>query len=177
MNITTGQDQDIIAEAIGNYLHEPDLVGVWWIDTAGEVFYSELDTLTAKVLFTKCAKVEAMSTGLYHVRLQPLAFRRSVYATGYRSYFEDKIKIEKAEFDRQYKEWLNGRNKYGYNKGNFAEWLTACFYGQPDHFHHNAKPGEDIVLEDGTKIEVKCLAGCSAQIPLSEEFLHSIDIW
>lgn len=176
--LTVGQNQDALQMAINSYVDDVDVVGVWWVDTKGNATYSEMDTVTACVLFYDAAKVEKMSNGGYHVRIMPGVFRRAVYSREYRSYLDDKKKISIDEFKTRQKAWNNERNKYAYNTGNFGEWFAAIdIYGLSEHSHHNTEKGYDIQDKENRLIEVKTLVGCAAQIPLDTDFLHSIDIW
>lgn len=146
----------------------------------------ELETGTVKTLYipaaaavpivSAAAKIDKKSPatgGGEHLRVTAGIFRR-VYCAKYPSdsaAAADGIRIVKrggsADYKARFKAWQAERSNFGYNWGNFAEWVNAVDdFGQEEHRHHNTEKGADIITEDGTKIECKDLFGAGFQIPI-----------
>lgn len=165
-----------ISAIISAYFAAADFVAITLELEKGFVKTLYIPAAAAVPLVSAAAKLDKKSAaagGGEHLRVTAGIFRR-VYCAKYASdtaAAADGIRIVKrgqsAEYKARFKAWQAERSSFGYNFGNFAEWVNAVDdFGQIDHIHHNTEKGADIITEDGTKIECKDLFGAGFQIPI-----------
>ena len=157
-------DKSIIMEILTNYFTAVDVVRVYHVETKGDVSKTDIPAAAAAAIFAKCAVPKLMSDRkTWHFRITPTAYRRATT-----NLFPDTTKKVDSltEWREKFKQWQNGRNTYGFNRGNFAESHSNSF--STDHPDHNTK--EPDLIENGLVYEVKSLVECQCQIPIPSEY-------
>ena len=165
-----------ISAIISAYFSAVDVVSITMELEKGFVKTLYIPAAAAAPIVSAAAKIDKKSPatgGGDHLRVTAGAFRRA-YCAKYPSdtaAAADGIRIVKrdtsANYKKRFKEWQNERSNFGYNWGNFSEWICAVDdFKQEDHKHHNTEKGADIITEDGIKIECKDLFGAGFQVPI-----------
>lgn len=155
---------NVILEILTAYFSAVDVVRVYHVETKGDVSCTDIPAAAAAAVFAKCVTPQLMRDKVtWHFRITPTAYRRATT-----NLFPDTTKkIDTlTEWREKFKQWQDGRNVYGFNRGNFAESHSNGFTA--DHADHNTK--EPDLIENGLIYEVKSLVECQAQIPIPAQY-------